>query len=52
MKATLLPITMQDARLGVRLDPPRIGEHGTELMRSIGYGDDQIAQLRAQGVTL
>ena len=37
VKTTLFPITMQGQRLGVRLDPPRMGEHTRELMRSLGY---------------
>ena len=32
MKTTLLPITLDGQRLGVRLDPPRLGEHSRELL--------------------
>ena len=51
VKTTLFPITMDGSRLGVRLDPPVVGVHGPELLRSIGYSDDDIARLREQGVT-
>jgi len=50
VKTTLFPITLQGHRLGVRMDPPRMGEHTTELLRGIGYGPEQIAALRAQAV--
>jgi crotonobetainyl-CoA:carnitine CoA-transferase CaiB-like acyl-CoA transferase len=49
VKAALLPITMDGARLGVRRDPPRGGEHTDAVLRSIGYDDARIAALRASG---
>jgi crotonobetainyl-CoA:carnitine CoA-transferase CaiB-like acyl-CoA transferase len=49
-KATLLPITMDDGRLGVRLDPPRMGEHTAELLRGLGYTDADVAMLRERHV--
>ncbi len=48
VKTTLLPITMQGQRLGVRLDPPRMGEHTLALLQGLGYGPDDIRQLIAQ----
>jgi crotonobetainyl-CoA:carnitine CoA-transferase CaiB-like acyl-CoA transferase len=49
VKTTLFPITLQGHRLGVRMHPPRRGEHTEELLRSIGYESDQIATLRTKG---
>jgi crotonobetainyl-CoA:carnitine CoA-transferase CaiB-like acyl-CoA transferase len=49
-KSTLLPITMADARLGVRLDPPRMGEHTAELLQSLGYTEADVASLRERHV--
>jgi crotonobetainyl-CoA:carnitine CoA-transferase CaiB-like acyl-CoA transferase len=49
VRTTLFPITMQGRRLGVRLDPPRIGEHTHELLRSVGYSDAAIDSLVKQG---
>ncbi|HYF19139.1 MAG TPA: CaiB/BaiF CoA-transferase family protein [Ramlibacter sp.] len=49
-QATPLPITMDGVRLGVRLQPPRMGEHTAELLRGLGYADADIAALRERHV--
>ena len=36
VKTTLFPITMDGQRLGVRLDPPRLGEHSRDLLAGAG----------------
>jgi crotonobetainyl-CoA:carnitine CoA-transferase CaiB-like acyl-CoA transferase len=36
-QTTLFPITMGGERLGVRLNPPTLGEHTQELLESLGY---------------
>jgi crotonobetainyl-CoA:carnitine CoA-transferase CaiB-like acyl-CoA transferase len=50
VKTTLLPFTLAGGRLGVRLDPPRLGEHSRELLRSIGVAEDRIDALMERGV--
>ena len=47
VKTTLFPITLQGRRLGVRMDPPRMGEHTRELLATIGYGSAEIDALIA-----
>jgi crotonobetainyl-CoA:carnitine CoA-transferase CaiB-like acyl-CoA transferase len=44
-KATLFPFTMGGQRLGVRLQPPRMGEHTRELLAGLGYTSAQIDDL-------
>ncbi|MNT21474.1 Formyl-coenzyme A transferase [compost metagenome] len=46
---TLLPIRLAGERLGVRLNPPQLGEHTQELLHSLGYDDAAIATLRSSG---
>jgi crotonobetainyl-CoA:carnitine CoA-transferase CaiB-like acyl-CoA transferase len=46
-RVPLLPLTLDDARPGVRLQPPRLNEHGPALLRELGYGQAQIDALFA-----
>jgi crotonobetainyl-CoA:carnitine CoA-transferase CaiB-like acyl-CoA transferase len=48
VKTTLFPITMAGHRLGVRMDPPKLGEHTRELLATIGYAPERIDDLYAQ----
>jgi crotonobetainyl-CoA:carnitine CoA-transferase CaiB-like acyl-CoA transferase len=49
-QTTLLPFTLGGQRLGVRLQPPRKGEHTAELLRSLGLADAEVADLQARHV--
>ena len=48
--AALLPFTLGGERLGIRLNPPKLGEHSTELLRELGYDDAAIAAMQAQQI--
>ena len=48
----LLPITLDGGRPGVRLDPPKLGQHTDQLLQEVGYTAAQIAVMRANKVTL
>jgi crotonobetainyl-CoA:carnitine CoA-transferase CaiB-like acyl-CoA transferase len=48
VKTTLFPLAMEGERLGVRLHPPRMGEHTRELVGSLGYDALQIDRLYEQ----
>ncbi len=50
VKTTLFPITLAGQRLGVRLDPPRLGQHSRELLDAAGYSGSDIDELLAQAV--
>ena len=51
-KVPLLPITLDGERLGLRLSPPKLGEHTSVLLRALGYSEADVAQLHADGVVL
>ncbi|MEP6789920.1 MAG: CaiB/BaiF CoA-transferase family protein [Ramlibacter sp.] len=44
-RVPLLPLTLGGERPGLRLNPPRLGEHTDELLREAGYGDSQISSM-------
>ncbi len=44
-RAALLPLTLTGERLGVRIHPPKLGEHTEELLASMGYDDAAIGKL-------
>ena len=43
----LFPFAMDGQRMGVRLDPPKLGEHSAELLTSLGYSAEQAKKLSA-----
>jgi len=45
-RTTLFPLRMDGQRLGVRLQPPRRGEHTQELLAGLGYTPDQVQALQ------
>jgi len=51
-KVPLLPLALDGQRLGLRLDPPKLGEHTDALLQTLGYDAAQIGQMRVDGVVL
>ncbi len=48
-RTVLLPLTLDGERPGVRLSPPRLGEHNVEILLSLGYSEDEIQTLGFDG---
>jgi crotonobetainyl-CoA:carnitine CoA-transferase CaiB-like acyl-CoA transferase len=48
----LLPITLDGQRPGLRLNPPKLGEHGRELLASLGYSAQEVDDLVQAGIVL
>jgi crotonobetainyl-CoA:carnitine CoA-transferase CaiB-like acyl-CoA transferase len=51
-KVPLMPFTLGGERPGIRLQPPHVGEHSRELLKEVGYSDEEIAALETQHITL
>lgn len=49
-RVPLLPLSMDGARLGIRRDPPKPGEHTCDVLEGLGYGKPEIDGLRERGV--
>ncbi|MEN9435931.1 MAG: hypothetical protein RIR09_586 [Pseudomonadota bacterium] len=48
----LLPLKLGGARLGLRLDPPKLGEHTDVLLQGLGYTPAEVVDMRTSGVVL
>ena len=49
-RTPLLPLTLDAKRPGMRLNPPKLGEHNEEILLSLGYSREQIQLMITAGV--
>jgi crotonobetainyl-CoA:carnitine CoA-transferase CaiB-like acyl-CoA transferase len=47
-----LPLSIDGERVAHRRPPPLLGEHTDEILRDLGYDQDELAALSAEGVIL
>jgi crotonobetainyl-CoA:carnitine CoA-transferase CaiB-like acyl-CoA transferase len=50
LRVPALPLSLDGKRLGKRADPPRIGEHGRELLAGLGCSPQEIESLRERRI--
>ena len=50
LKTLGIPIKLSDTPGGVENAPPKFGEHNQEVLRAVGYRDDDIALFEKEGV--
>jgi crotonobetainyl-CoA:carnitine CoA-transferase CaiB-like acyl-CoA transferase len=46
----LFPFTMHGQQPGLRLNPPKLGEHSMEILSELGYSREQIQQLTTNAI--
>lgn len=49
VKVTGFPLRMSETGPSIRRHPPMLGEHSDEVLRELGFADEQIAELRREG---
>ena len=45
-----IPVKLSDTPGSVRSAPPLLGEHSASVLRELGFGDEEIARMRDEGV--
>jgi len=51
-EAAGIPVKIQGIEERIRYQPPKIGEHTLDVLREIGYTEDEISELKLKGIVL
>ena len=52
VRLPILPLDLDGRRLPKRLDPPRLGEQGREILAGLGYSEAEIDAMAARGIVV
>jgi crotonobetainyl-CoA:carnitine CoA-transferase CaiB-like acyl-CoA transferase len=45
-----VPFKFSETPAGIDRPPPLLGEHTDTILKEVGFGDEEVAELRAKGV--
>ncbi|NMC61144.1 MAG: CoA transferase, partial [Candidatus Methanofastidiosa archaeon] len=45
-----LPVKLSETRGAIKLSPPVLGEHSEEILKNLGYSEEQIKSMREKGI--
>jgi crotonobetainyl-CoA:carnitine CoA-transferase CaiB-like acyl-CoA transferase len=48
VKVVATPITLSETPVSIRRAPPMLGEHNVEILKELGYTDEQIEDFAAK----